>query len=96
MNLNFGDSLTEARTHLVGLRGLVEHAGVDGCSHQVVGSCDGVNVTSQMEVELQPSKNPINKKRLFFPHIKTQPLWGAEPYLFHWNDLRVAASCSAT
>lgn len=35
------------------MRGLVEHAGVDGRSHQIVGGCDGVNVPSEVKVELQ-------------------------------------------
>lgn len=39
--------------HLVRLCGLVEHTGVDGCCHQVIGRCDGVNVPSQMKVELE-------------------------------------------
>lgn len=43
--------------HLVRLRGLVEHAGVDGRSHQIVSSCDGVNVPSEMKVELQINKD---------------------------------------
>lgn len=40
-------------SHLVRLCGLMEHAGVDGCSHQVVGGSDGVNVTGEMEVKLK-------------------------------------------
>lgn len=39
--------------HLVRLGGLVEHAGVYGSRHQVVGSRDGVDVPSEMEVELE-------------------------------------------
>lgn len=35
----------DKHSHLVGLCGFVEHASVDGCGHQVVGSGDGVNVT---------------------------------------------------
>lgn len=31
----------------------MENPGIDGCCHQVVGRGDGVNVTSQMEVELE-------------------------------------------
>lgn len=42
----------EGRTCLIRLCGLMEHARIDGSSHQVVGCCDGVNVTSKMEVEL--------------------------------------------
>lgn len=38
------------------MRGLVENTGVDGCRHQVIGRCDGVNVPSQMEVELDEHK----------------------------------------
>lgn len=41
------------RRHLVWLCGLVENTGVDGCRHQVIGRCDGVNVPSQMKVELE-------------------------------------------
>lgn len=39
--------------HLVRLCGLVEHASVDGCGHQIVGGRDCVNVTSEMKVELK-------------------------------------------
>lgn len=35
----------------------MEHASVDGRSHQVVGSSDGVNVTGEMEVELTQKEN---------------------------------------
>lgn len=45
--------ITRWRTHLVRLCSLVEHASVNGCSHQVVGCCDGVNVTGEMEVKLK-------------------------------------------
>ena len=38
----------------------MEHSGIDGCCHQVVGCCNGMNVTSQMEVELKGKKK---KKR---------------------------------
>lgn len=31
----------------------MEHPGIDGCCHQVIGCGDGMNVTSQMEVELK-------------------------------------------
>lgn len=43
-------------SHLVGLCGFVEHAGINGRSHQVVGSGDGVNVTGEMEVELRQKR----------------------------------------
>ncbi len=48
-----------------GLGFLVKHPGIDlGCK-QVVGSCDGVNVTSQMEIEFihwnHLSNNVINE-----------------------------------
>lgn len=62
--------MTSSQGHLVGLRRLVEHPGVDGCSHQVIGCCDGMNVTSQMEVELkgkmghkEEERTQIKKKR---------------------------------
>lgn len=48
-------------SHLVGLRRLVEHAGIDGRRHQVVGCCDGVDVTRQMQVELKKKKKEKNK-----------------------------------
>ena len=41
------------RVHLVYLGGFVEHAGVNGCHHQVVGSCDGMDIASEVEVELE-------------------------------------------
>lgn len=49
----FRKGLEMGSSHLVGLGGLVEHAGVDGRSHQVVGSRDGMDVTGEMEVELE-------------------------------------------
>lgn len=45
--------MTSSQSHLVRLCGLMEHPGIDGCCHQVIGCCDGMNVTSQMEVELK-------------------------------------------
>ncbi len=45
--------VTSSQSHLVGLRRLMEHPGIDGCCHQVIGCGDGMNVTSQMEVELK-------------------------------------------
>lgn len=50
---------TKRSPHLVRLGGLVEHTSVDGCSHQIVGGCDGVNVTSEMKVELKWTFTPI-------------------------------------
>ena len=38
--------------HLVGLGGLVEHARIDGSSEQIVGGGDGVDVSRQMQIEL--------------------------------------------
>ena len=35
------------------MRGLVQHTGVDGGGHQVVGGGDGVDVPGQVEVELR-------------------------------------------
>lgn len=35
----------------------MEHASVNGCGHQVVGSSDGVNVTGEMEIELKLKGN---------------------------------------
>lgn len=52
-------SPTKQSPHLVRLCGLVEHASVDGCSHQIVGGCDCVNVTSEMKVELKWSLTSI-------------------------------------
>lgn len=37
----------------------MEHAGIDGCRHQVIGCCDGVDVTSQMQVKLQKQKHIV-------------------------------------
>lgn len=51
--------------HLVRLRRLVENTGINGSSHQVVGSCDGVNVTGEMKVELKRTKL-INKMQFCF------------------------------
>ena len=39
-------------SHLVRLCGLVEHASIDLCCQEVVGSGDGVDVPSQVEVEV--------------------------------------------
>lgn len=78
INLHFGHfyiPLTDVRTHLVRLRGLVEHASIDGRSHQVVGSCDGVNVTSEMEVKLQRREKIINKRCVCFFSNEPQNLW---------------------
>lgn len=60
--------MTSSNGHLVWLRCLVEHPGINSCRHQVVGSCDGVNVTSQMEVKLKDKmrgewKNDLRKER---------------------------------
>lgn len=30
----------------------MKHPGINGCCHQVIGCCDGMNVTSQMQIEL--------------------------------------------
>lgn len=55
----------------------MENAGVDGCCHQVIGCCDGVNVPSQMEVELKRTKGLFSFKVAFLsilPSI-TVPLY---------------------
>lgn len=49
----FNLALTKSSTNLVRLCRLMEHASIDGSSHQVVGSGDGVDVTGEMEVELK-------------------------------------------
>ena len=54
-----GEGTSGRPTHLVCLRVLVEDAGVDGCSHQVVGGGDGVDVPGEMEVELRASVQPL-------------------------------------
>ena len=37
----------------------MEHAGVKGGSHQVVGSSDGVDVAGEVEVELETTRGGI-------------------------------------
>ena len=39
------------------LRGLVEHTNINGGSQQVVGGCDGMDVTCHVEVELLHGDN---------------------------------------
>lgn len=34
----------------------MKHPGVDGRRHQVIGCCDGMNVTRQVEVKLETQK----------------------------------------
>ena len=41
----------------------MEHPGINGCCHQVIGSCDGMNVTSQMEVKLNGKEEEIGRGR---------------------------------
>lgn len=41
----------------------MEHPGIDGCCHQVIGCGDGMNVTSQMKVELVQMEKRKNKQR---------------------------------
>ena len=63
--------MTKWSPHLVRLCGLVEHASVDGSSHQVVGGRDGVNVASEMEVELKRT-NSFNKGTFTFVFLYKQ------------------------
>lgn len=48
----------------------MEYAGVDGSSHQIVGSRDGVNVTGEMEVELQRTDSLIKCSPAFVVSYK--------------------------
>lgn len=53
-------SATE-RVHLVCLGGFMEQTGIYGGRHQVVGSCDGVDISSEVEVELKSELNHMVK-----------------------------------
>lgn len=53
MHLRMRLKFNHVRRHLVWLCGLVENTGVDGRRHQVIGRRDGVNIPSQVEVELE-------------------------------------------
>lgn len=35
----------------------MEHPGINGCCQQVIGCCDGMNVTSQVKVKLKGKKD---------------------------------------
>lgn len=53
---------TSSRGHLIRLCGLMEHPGVDGCGQQVIGCGDGMNVTSEMKVELKITIGTLKEK----------------------------------
>lgn len=69
------------RRHLVWLCRLMENTGVDGCCNQVIGCCDGVNVSSQMEVELKWSTKGLDSFQVAF--LSTLP--SITPHLWRGN-----------
>lgn len=40
----------------------MKHASIDGRSHQVICSSDGVDITSEMQIKLKPKENPAKVK----------------------------------
>lgn len=67
--------------HLVWLRRLVKHSGIDSCCHQVVGCCDGMNVTSQMEVELNRRRKTTKKQEW-----RTERVWKSTHWSSGWHQ----------
>ena len=90
--------------YLVCLRGLVEHPGVDGRRHQVVGRGDGVNVPRKMEVKLMGEGDRIKPTMLHFD-FKLLGLgrYAHLPIRYHQDtlvsiryELRFFKSCNST
>lgn len=64
LKCHLDNKMLSPRSHLVWLRRLVQHPGINGRCRQVIGSCDGVNVAGQMKVKLYRKTQIIKDERV--------------------------------
>lgn len=71
--------------YLVRLSGFVKHARIDGSSHQVICSSDGMDITSEMKIKLKSPQKIQTLMHICVSILRIlEPNWSASHSLIHF------------